>query len=125
MAPSRLFGLGMSASNPQKLLAASPLGIYSSTNAGATWSRSDDGLDGVVVRELATGGGRVYSAGDYDEIGIGDASEGFADRRDAPSVTASLGTCWRRADRRNAVSRRSPPTPGATPVIGRSRSPLT
>lgn len=77
MAPSRLFAVGTSASNSQKLLAASPLGIFSSTNTGATWSRSDDGLDGVVVRQLATGGGRVYSAGDYDEIGIGDASEGL------------------------------------------------
>ena len=95
--PARLNTVAISASNPQAVLAGTQSGMFRTGDGGATWTRSDDGLDAKDVLELATGGGRVYASTGNLEIGIGDADEGTLQRSRVagpmePSLTiSSLG----------------------------------
>ncbi|WP_129642990.1 DUF11 domain-containing protein [Peristeroidobacter agariperforans] len=89
--PARMYSVAISASNPQVVLAGTGIGVFRTANAGATWTRSDDGLSAAHVRHLATGGGRVYASTGRVEIGIGDADEGPLQRSivTAPGLTIS------------------------------------
>ncbi|MBM0105928.1 hypothetical protein JM946_14445 [Steroidobacter sp. S1-65] len=78
--PALLNTVAIAASNTQSVLAGTGAGVFRSDNGGATWARSDDGLDANYVRHLATGAGRVYASTEHVEIGIGDADEGTLQR---------------------------------------------
>jgi photosystem II stability/assembly factor-like uncharacterized protein len=73
--PAHMNTVAISASNTQAVLAGTESGVFRTGNGGATWTRSDDGLDANYVRHLTTGGGRVYASTEHVEIGIGDADE--------------------------------------------------
>jgi hypothetical protein len=78
--PTLTFTVAISASNPQSVFAGSKSGLFRSSNGGTTWTRSDNGLDAIDMRQLATGGGRIYTSSNHVEIGIGDADEGTLQR---------------------------------------------
>lgn len=87
--PSRMESVAILASNPQVVLAGANSGVFRTSNGGASWTRSDNGLDAIHVRHLATGGGRVYASTEHGEIGIGDADEGILQRsRVGASITS-------------------------------------
>ncbi len=102
---------------PGRLFAATDLGVYETSNGGATWQRAGTGLPNVVVTHLGWDASRQQVvAGTYGRsVWALDAATS-----PRPSATRSRSPAWERSARRSPIPRAAAP-----PSAGTSRAAAT